>query len=152
MHPIAALAQLAGSLGIAEAKDRKNRNLGVVERKHLGRYLTVLPRSRTGRFHAPCQAALAKAQHRRIDISLAEIHDRFTTRLLIARRSQRVGAERVLVGGGSLFFDQRTQHPDLLRGEVEFHPPRLCRCRDSRSTSPWHGTPRIVRCGLESAW
>src|SRR6185503_18727560 len=120
VKPLGPRAQLARRLGPAEHQHGQDRDLRGVEAERLVKQVPVLRRAAACAAGEPDPAPARQPLERLADGAFVELDDGIAVRRLVAGESKRVEAERVLVRGGALLLDQRTQHADLLGSQI--HP------------------------------
>src|SRR5690606_2002061 len=86
--------------------------------------------------HRPRQTFLPKRQHHLVNVAVGVLHDRVATRRLVARGDERVGRQRVVVGGRRFLLDEAAENSNLLWCQLHRRRSlRWLRClRDTRST------------------
>ena len=116
---LAARLDLPDRLRPAQQQDRERCRVAVGEAQSV-EGVRVLERAAPGAADSLRELALSQSKHRRCDRALVVCDDRVSAGALVARGSERIGAERVRLWrrGGLLY--ERTQHTNLFGRKTEW--------------------------------
>ena len=109
---------LVERLGAAQQQHRQHGEFVAVEAERIIDDVFVLAHPVACAAHRACEPSLAQLEHERIDLALAEVQHRVAAGRLVAGSLERLGGQRVVVGGGFRLLDQRREDPGVLGTDI----------------------------------
>ncbi len=106
-----------GVCGPRSNKHADQRRLGAAEVEGFAKPVLVFGDAPVSGARAACKLLVFEAVQRLAHIVFIEIRYRFAIRALVARVDERIHRERVVVGRGDFFFDERAQDAGFGGGE-----------------------------------
>lgn len=120
VEAVGARAKFAGSLRSTKKENAEESNFVAVEVEDFGEAVFELGDAAVGGSGAG-QALLAQGMERAANGVFVKLHNRITIRFLVGGVEDSVQGERVVVGGGDFFFDERAKDAGFRWSQGEVH-------------------------------